>query len=269
LDNQGIGRPSTYALIISTLLARKYIEKNARQLVPTELGFTVCDILVKNFPTIFNTKFTAQMEDELDKIETAEKDYLSVIKDFYQPFEKALLEVKSKKDIIRESLIEDTDEKCPKCGKPLIVRWGRNGKFIGCSGYPECRYTRPLDESEIVTTDEICEKCGRPMIVKTGRYGRFLACSGYPECNNVKSFTIGVPCPKEGCDGMIVERRSRRGKIFYGCNRYPKCNFATWYKPVAKKCENCGSPYLEERYNKTIGNYLYCPKCKTKYEQGS
>ncbi|NOZ61941.1 MAG: type I DNA topoisomerase [Calditrichaeota bacterium] len=269
LDNQGIGRPSTYALIISTLLARKYIERNARQLVPTELGFTVCDILVKNFPAIFNTKFTAEMENELDRIEAAEKDYLTVIRDFYQPFEKALAEVKSKKDDIRDSLIEDTDEKCPQCGKPLIVRWGRNGKFIGCSGYPDCRYTKPIDENEIVTTDEICEKCGRPMVVKNGRYGRFLACSGYPECNNVKSFTIGVPCPKEGCDGMIVERRSRRGKIFYGCNRYPKCDFATWYKPIAKQCENCGSPYLEERYNKSIGNYLYCPKCKTKYEQSS
>ncbi len=269
LDNQGIGRPSTYALIISTLLMRKYVEKNGRQLVPTELGFTVNDILVKNFPSIFNTKFTAQMEAELDRIETAEKDYLTVIKEFYQPFEKALKKTISQKDSIRESLMEDTDETCPKCGKPLIVRWGRNGKFIGCSNYPECRYTRPLDESEIVTTDEVCDKCGKPMVVKTGRYGRFLACSGYPECNNIKPFSTGVPCPEEGCDGTIVERRSRRGKVFYSCNRYPNCKFATWYKPRAQKCENCGSPYLEERYNKTVGNYLYCPKCKAKYEQTS
>ena len=267
LDNKGIGRPSTYALIISTLLLRKYVEKNGRQLVPTDLGFTVCDILVKHFPSIFNTEFTAQMEAELDRIETAEKDYLTVIKEFYDPFKKALTAVDSKKELIKESLVETIEEKCPQCGKPLIIRWGRNGKFIGCSGYPECRFTKPLNENEIVQTDEKCEKCGRPMVIKTGRYGRFLACSGYPECNNIKPLTIGVPCPREDCDGMIVERRTRSGKIFYGCNRYPKCDFATWYKPVAKKCENCGSPYLEERQNRSSGKYLYCPKCKTKYEQ--
>jgi len=266
LDMLGIGRPSTYALIISTLLFRKYIEKNLRQLVPTELGFTVNDILIQNFPAIFNTQFTAKMEDELDKIEATDKDFTSVMNDFYQPFDQALKTTTSKKDLIRDSLIKDTDEVCPECGKSLIIRWGRNGKFIGCSGYPDCRFTSPI-EGEQVETDEVCEKCGKPMVVKNGRFGRFLACSGYPECKSNKPFSLGIPCPKDSCDGKIVERRTKRGKTFYGCSKYPDCDFASWYLPVAKKCDNCGSPYVEQRYNQKIGNYLYCPKCKTKHEQ--
>ena len=266
LDALGIGRPSTYALIISTLLARKYVEKKVRQLIPTELGFTVNDILIQNFPAIFNTQFTAKMEDELDKIEDNKKDFVTVISDFYKPFNEALEATKSKKETIRDSLTKDTQETCPDCGKPLIERWGRNGKFIGCSGYPDCRYTKPL-EGEKITTDEVCEKCGKPMVVKNGRFGRFIACSGYPECKNNKPFSLGIACPKDDCDGKIVERKTKRGKTFYGCSKYPDCDFASWYKPVATQCKNCDSPYLEQRYNKNIGNYLYCPKCKTKYEQ--
>lgn len=266
LDNLDIGRPSTYALIISTLLTRKYIEKNGRQLHPTELGFTVNDILIQNFPSIFNVKFTALMEEELDKIETREKDFTTVLNDFYNPFSYALETIDSKKDSIRESLIKDTEEICPKCGKPLIIRWGRNGKFIGCSGYPECRYTRPL-EQEKTETDEVCEKCGKPMVVKQGRFGRFLACSGYPECKNNKPFSLGIPCPRENCFGTIVERRTKRGKVFYGCSNYPNCDFASWYLLVATPCKNCGSPYLEQRSTQKQGNFLYCPNCKTKYEQ--
>jgi DNA topoisomerase-1 len=266
LDNLDIGRPSTYALIISTLLARKYVEKNGRQLHPTELGFTVNDILIQNFPSIFNVKFTALMEEELDKIESREKDFTTVMNDFYNPFSHALETIDSKKDSIRESLIKDTQEICPECGKPLIIRWGRNGKFIGCSGYPECRYTRPL-EQEKTETDEVCEKCGKPMVVKQGRFGRFLACSGYPECKNNKPFSLGIPCSKENCFGTIVERRTKRGKVFYGCSNYPNCDFASWYLPVATPCKNCGSPYLEQRSTQQQGNFLYCPNCKTKYEQ--
>ena len=266
LDNLDIGRPSTYALIISTLLGRKYVEKNGRQLQPTELGFTVNDILIQNFPSIFNVKFTALMENELDKIETTEKDFKTVLDDFYDPFSKALKNIDSKKETIKESLMEETREACPDCGRPLIIRWGRNGKFIGCSGYPECRYTRPLQEEKI-QTNEVCEKCGRPMIVKQGRFGRFLACSGYPECKNNKPYSIGISCPKENCTGTIVERRTKRGKIFYGCSNYPNCDFASWYLPVATACENCGSPYLEQRNTQKQGNFLYCPKCKTRYEQ--
>ncbi len=266
LDNLDIGRPSTYALIISTLLARKYVEKNGRQLFPTELGFTVNDILIQNFPSIFNVKFTALMEDELDKIETREKQFKTVMDDFYQPFSHALEKVDSKKVTIRESLMEETAETCPECGKSLIIRWGRNGKFIGCSGYPECRYTRPLEQDK-TETNEICEKCGKPMVVRQGRFGRFLACSGYPACKNIKPYAIGVPCPKENCSGAIVERRTRNGKTFYGCSNYPNCDFASWNLPVAIVCQNCKSPYMEQRYTEKQGKFLYCPKCNTKYEQ--
>ena len=265
LDHLDIGRPSTYASIISTLLARKYADKNGRQLVPTELGFTVNDILIQNFPGIFNVKFTAQMEEELDKIETRDKDFYSVIQDFYKPFSHALETVNTKKDSIRESLIKNTEEICPDCGKPLIIRWGRNGKFIGCTGYPDCRHTRPIGDSDN-GTNEVCEKCGKPMVVKQGRYGRFLACSGYPGCKNNKSFSLGISCPSENCSGSIVERRSKRGKVFYGCNKYPDCKFASWHRPVATPCENCGSPYLEQRTNQTSGDFLYCPKCKQSFQ---
>ncbi|MBN1153294.1 type I DNA topoisomerase [candidate division KSB1 bacterium] len=266
LDNLGIGRPSTYSLIISTLMLRKYIERNNKQLVPTDLGRTVNKILVLNFPDLFNVKFTAKMEAELDKIESGDLKYLAVMHDFYKPLSAALHRVEQEKEIIKESLIEETDEMCPKCGSKLIARWGRNGKFIGCSAYPDCKYTRPL-EAEQVVQDEICEKCGRPMVIKVGRFGRFLACSGYPECNNAKPYSLRVPCPKPDCDGEVIERKSKRGKVFYGCSNYPNCDFVTWYKPVAKKCPNCQSPYLEERYSQRDGEYLYCPKCKTKYEK--
>ena len=266
LDKLDIGRPSTYASIISTLTYRKYVEKNGRQLPPTELGFTVNDILIQNFPSIFNVKFTALMEEELDKIEAHEKNFTTVMDDFYHPFSHALETIKSKKETIRESLMEETKETCPDCGKTLIIRWGRNGKFIGCSGYPECRYTRPLEEDK-TETGEVCEKCGKPMVVKQGRFGRFLSCSGYPECKNNKPFSIGIKCPRENCSGTIVERRTKRGKIFYGCSNYPNCDFASWYLPVATPCENCGSPYLEQRYTQKQGNFLYCPKCKAKHEQ--
>lgn len=264
LDNLGIGRPSTYALIISTLLQRKYIDRQTRQLFPTELGRTVNKLLIQNFPNVFNVKFTALMEEELDQIEDGDKEYFSVINEFYQPFIKAITEVDSRKEEIKESLMEETEEKCPKCGAPLIVRWGRNGKFVGCSAYPECKYTKPM-EGEVQETGMLCEKCGRPMIVKVGRFGRFLACSGYPECNNSKPYKIGVACPKEGCNGEIIERKSRRGKVFYGCSNYPKCDFVSWNKPVNITCPNCQAKYLEDRYTAKDGEHLYCPKCKSKY----
>jgi DNA topoisomerase-1 len=266
LDALGIGRPSTYAVIISTLLARKYIEKNRRQLVPTELGKTVSIILVQNFPDVFNVKFTAFMEEELDKVETGDKDFAQVVGDFYTPFNSAVKSTEEKRQVIKENLQKESGETCPKCGRPLIIRWGRNGQFMACSGYPDCRYTQPL-ENEEVSTDEICEKCGREMVVKSGRFGKFLACSGYPECKNTRPITTGVDCPNEGCDGQLVERRSKKGRTFYGCSNYPTCNFASWNKPVAQNCPNCGNNYVEERYNQTRGNFLACPNCKAQFQK--
>ncbi|MBN2093697.1 type I DNA topoisomerase [candidate division KSB1 bacterium] len=266
LDTLGIGRPSTYALIITTLIIRKYIEKQGRQLIPTELGRTVNKILVQQFPDIFNVSFTAKMEEELDKIESGRKKFLTVVKDFYEPFHHALQATETRKEEIRDSLMESTPEICPKCNKPLVLRWGRNGKFLACSGYPECKFTKPENEPE--KTDEVCSKCGRPMLLKVGRFGRFLACSGYPECKNTHPYKIGMSCPKDGCTGHIVERKTKRGKLFYGCSRYPDCDFVTWYKPVASTCTVCGHKYLEERYTQAKGEYLRCPSCKNEFEIG-
>lgn len=265
LDALGIGRPSTYAIIISTLLARKYVEKLKRQLAPTRLGRTVNQILVQNFPEVFNVKFTAFMEEELDKVESGDKDYIQVVQEFYEPFSNAVRHTEERRDTIRENLLQDTDEKCPQCGNKLVIRWGRNGQFKACAGYPDCRYTEPL-ESPIPSTGEVCEKCGREMVIKNGRFGKFLACSGYPECKNTRPFATGVNCPREGCNGKIVERKSKRGRVFYGCTNYPDCDFASWNKPIARACPACGHPFVEERYSQARGAYLVCPRCKAQVE---
>jgi DNA topoisomerase-1 len=266
LDALGIGRPSTYVLIISTLLDRKYVEREARSLFPTELGVTVNRILIQQFPAIFNVGFTAKMEEELDQIESGDKKRLEVLQDFYHPFSEAVTKAMDQKEEIRESLQEEHGEKCPKCGKDLVVKWGRNGRFIACTGYPECTFTKPLKE-DMVETNETCEKCGSPMIVKTGRFGRFLACSRYPECKSTKPISTGVPCPADGCTGTLVEKRSGRGKVFFGCSRYPECKFATWYRPVQKTCGTCGYPLLERHVSKKKGEYVQCPKCKSTFEE--
>ncbi len=264
LDALGIGRPSTYALIIGTILMRKYVEKNQRQLIPVELGRTVNKILIQNFPELINVKFTANMEENLDKIESGKKEFIDVAQAFYNSFKQALDEANSNKDKIKNSLQEETKEKCPQCESDLIIRWGRNGKFIACTGYPDCKYTKPLEEPEEV--QEICDKCGRKMVIKFGRFGRFLACSGYPECKQTKPLSIGVNCPNENCKGVVVEKKSRRGKVFYGCSNYPKCTFATWNKPVNIACNNCQNPYLEQRSNQANEMFFYCPTCKAKIQ---
>ncbi|MCI0512662.1 type I DNA topoisomerase [candidate division KSB1 bacterium] len=264
LDALGIGRPSTYAVIISTLFARKYIGRDKRQLFPTELGITVNKILIQQFPGIFSVTFTAQMEGELDKVESGEKKYLEVVNDFFVPFNAALQATDSQKDAIRDSLVENTTEICPKCGKPLITRWGRNGKFTACSGYPDCKFTKAQTEAQ--ATGETCEKCGKPMLLKVSRFGRFLACSGYPECKSTQPYRIGVTCPKSDCGGHIVERKTKQGKIFYGCSRYPKCDFVSWYRPVSTPCPQCSHGYVEERYTEARGEYLRCPACKNEFE---
>ena len=269
LDKLGIGRPSTYAQIISTLFNRKYVEKEDRALKPTELGKVVNDLLVKNFPNIFNVKFTARMEDELDKIEHHQASYVEVLDDFYHPFKETLEKVNGKVGEIRTELQETTEEKCELCGRPMVIRWGRNGKFLACSGYPECKNTKPLEEPDAPqVTDEICDECGSPMVIKRGRFGEFLACSRYPECKFTKPISTGVPCPEEGCNGVLVQRRSKRGKVFYSCSEYPKCKFALWNKPVAQECPDCHFPLMEEKTTKRDGTFLQCPKCKKKIKLG-
>ncbi len=264
LDYLSIGRPSTYSTIISTILNRKYVEKLQRQLKPTELGRTVNKILIQNFAQLFNVQFTARMEAELDEIETGKKAFLEVTNDFYTPFIAAVTEADARKQEIRDSLQEQTTTKCSDCGHELIIRWGRNGKFMACSNYPDCKHTQPLEEPEKV--DDVCPNCGKPMLVKHGRYGRFLACSGYPDCKTTKAVSIGVKCLNDGCGGDLVEKRTRRGRIFYGCSNYPTCKFATWNKPVNRPCPTCRNPHMEFRSTQANGDFHYCPACKSQIE---
>ena len=248
LEQNGIGRPSTYALIISTIQERGYVEKKERKFYPKEIGILVNDLLVKHFPEIVDIKFTAHMEEDLDKIAQDKIEWVSVVREFYEPFAKHL--EKKEKEVKKEEVAhEKTKEKCPKCGAPLIIKWGRFGKFLACSKFPECKYSRPLPEEEEELKKlqeeykkEKCEKCGAPLTVKRGKYGYFLACSKYPECNFTKPILkkVGVKCPK--CKkGDIIEKKSKKGRLFYACSQYPKCKFALWQRPTGEKCPKCKS----------------------------
>ncbi len=247
LEKRGIGRPSTYAPIISTVQDRGYVEKEGRALKPTEIGITTNGLLVKHFPEIMDIKFTAKMEDELDDIVAEKMEWTDALKEFYAPFARALSEAETKMEKVKKEVM--TNEICPKCGKHLIVRQGRYGDFMACAGYPECKYTKDLSVAQGGTEvpKENCDKCGKPMVMKHSRFGSFLACSGYPKCKNIKSVLkkLDVKCPK--CGGEIVERKTRRGKLFYGCINYPKCDFATWQRPTQ---QSLGTKESLENQNK-------------------
>jgi DNA topoisomerase-1 len=263
LEAEGIGRPSTYASIIATLLDRKYVESKERRLFASELGRTVNKILVASFPSLFDIKFTAHMETDLDKIEMGKEEWVNVVKEFYDPFSKVLKKLSAKEKDIKASITKETDEKCENCGSPMVIKWGRNGRFLACSAYPECKTTKPLEKSdEVPPTNIKCANCGSPMVIKTGRFGRFLACSAYPKCKTTMALTTGAKCPKEGCGGDIIQKQSKRKRIFYGCSNYPKCDFVSWDKPVNESCPNCGSNYLVEKNSQKTGPHLYCPSCK-------
>ncbi len=257
LEEKGIGRPSTYAQIITTILTRGYVKFEERKFFPTELGRTVKDILVENFPSLFDVGFTAQMEENLDRIESGKDEWVGVLKDFYGPFQKMVKEAEERRTQLKRGLTQETDIVCEKCGGKMVIKWGRNGRFLACSGYPQCTNTKPLPEDE---TEERCELCGAKLVVRSGRYGKFLACSNYPQCKFTKPLSTGVRCPRSGCDGYLVARRSKKGRTFYGCSRYPKCDFTSWDKPVVKSCPHCGAPYLLEKRRKAE-SYLYCPTC--------
>ncbi len=265
LEEKGIGRPSTYATILATIKEKAYVRLEKGKFFPTELGCLVNDLLVVNFPDIFDIEFTAQMEENLDHIEEGEKDWVETLKEFYVPFEKDLEMAKvSMRDVKRELI--PTEAVCERCGSKMVKRWGKRGYFLACSSYPECRYTREVDgngESQ-VETDAKCEKCGNPMVVKNGKFGRFLACSNYPTCKFTRSVDTGVRCPQEGCDGLIVERRSRKGRTFYGCANYPNCTYALWDKPIPEKCPQCGFPFMVEKVGKG-GATKRCPKKECGY----
>jgi DNA topoisomerase-1 len=263
LEADGIGRPSTYATIISTLKDRKYAELAERKLFPTDLGKTVNKILTEHFPALFNVEFTANMEKELDLIEEGKDDWVKVLKEFYGPFVETIDALKGKEKAIKASMTEATNIMCEKCGAPMVIKWGRNGRFLACSAWPECRSTRPLpEEEEKNRTDEKCEKCGSAMVIKTGRFGRFLACSAYPDCKNTKPVTLGLACPKPGCGGKILEKTTKTRRVFYGCTNYPKCDFASWDKPVNTQCPVCKNPYMLLKISKVKGEFFKCPECK-------
>ena len=320
LEADGVGRPSTYASILSTIQEREYVAKEGGRFVPSELGMVVTDLLLESFDDIFDVNYTARMEEELDEIEEGKLDWRAAMAEFYERFDRDLKHAEEHMTNIKR-MEKPTDLTCEKCGKPLVIKWGKHGSFIACTGYPECTYTRELtvdlpdvDKADLSeqADEEYCENCGRPMVLKKGRFGTFYACSGYPDCKTtkpiggqqkkpdqpldekcpqcgsnlalktgrfgeftacsnyptckyVKQKTIGVKCP-ECSEGEISERRSRKGKTFYGCNRYPDCKFVAWAKPVAEKCPQCGSPYMVEKWLKA-GAMWQCPNPECKHKQ--
>ncbi len=281
LEEKGIGRPSTYAAIMSTIIDREYCRQDEqKRLSPTELGMLVTDLLVESFPDILNAEFTAALEDRLDKVESGEADWLDITKEFYIPFKRDLDKAAvDMRDVKRE--VQETEIPCEKCGKKLVIKWGRNGEFLACPSYPECKFTCNFsrDESgqlqmeEAEETDEVCEKCGEPMAYKFGRFGKFLGCSAYPECKNVKSLNkpipLGIACPKDlGCgEGDLVQKISRRGKVFYSCDQYPKCTFASWDRPVEAPCPECEAPFVVEKTTKRHGTVRRCLREECEYTE--
>ena len=246
LEEKGIGRPSTYAPTMSTIQDRGYVEKDGRSLKPTDLGLVVNDLLVEHFPDFVDVGFTAGMEDELDEIASGERRWQPVVEQFYNPLEQAL---KAAGEAAPKQ-VQATTEQCLECGKPMVIRWGRRGRFLACTGFPDCKGTRPLEGEEQEPeqkTDEKCPECSSPMVIRSGRFGKFLACSRYPECKGRKPIIAktGVSCPRDG--GDMLERRSRKGRSFYGCSNYPKCDFTTWTRPLVQPCPQCGGLITAER----------------------
>ena len=263
LEEKGIGRPSTYATIIGTLQSRWYATTKERRFSPTPLGEKVWKVMRRCFPEVFEVGFTAQMETELDKVEEGDLAWQHVLGEFWGPFNLALSNV----DI--PAILNDVhdlsklhEERCPTCGSPLEVRSGRFGPFIACARYPECRFTKPIGRDKVPDkpSDEICKECGSPMVIKTGRFGEFLACTRFPQCKHTRPVPLGITCPKCG-EGDIAERRTRKGRNFFGCTRYPDCDFSVWNRPVAVACPNCGFVGMEEKQSKTMGATRKCLKC--------
>ncbi|MFH1130606.1 MAG: type I DNA topoisomerase [Pseudomonadota bacterium] len=271
LEEKGIGRPSTYANILSTIQDREYAEKRDGRFHPTELGELINDLLCESFPSIVNVEFTANMEESLDKVEEGNEDWVALLSRFYEHFSEVVERAKVEmRDVRREEI--PTEHNCEKCGSTMIIKWGRNGKFLACSGYPDCKNTKDFNRTEdgsieIVkeeVSDEVCEKCGAQLVVKHGRFGSFLACSRFPECKTTRAISVGVDCPVEGCGGFVTEKRSRRGKVFYGCSNYAKtkCGFVSWDPPVLIPCPQCKNKFLmKHRTQKGVRIYCFDKDC--------
>ncbi len=267
LEENGIGRPSTYAAIMNTLVDRKYVRLVKRTFYPEDLGREVIRFLKQFFDRYVDYRFTANMEDDLDAISLGRREWKGFLQNFWDPF-KSKVETVKKEKFVGEAL----DESCPECGSPLTKKFGRNGYFIACTGYPECKYTRPVNgeqKEEPVFSEETCDKCGAAMLIKDGRYGKYLACSAYPDCRNNqplnKPKSLDITCPS--CEaGEIMEKKSRYGKIFYSCNRYPKCKYALWDQPFAEPCPQCGFPIVVEKTTKRAGTVRKCPQENCDYQ---
>jgi DNA topoisomerase-1 len=276
LEEQGIGRPSTYAAIVKTIRDRGYVKAAEGKFVPTELGAIVNGLLEESFPRVMDIAFTARMEEELDQIEDGERELIQAMGDFYQPFSEEIERAKIAMPAVKEELIA-TGIPCSACGGEMVIRFGRAGRFLACRNYPSCRNTADFRETpegkvEILPPQEAgvsCDKCGKPMIVRNWKGSRYIACSGYPECRNSKPYPVGVPCP-ECREGDVVERSSRFGKIFFSCSRYPDCRFASWGKPVSATCPACGYPAMAERVRRDGSTHLSCLRkgCKGKVGPG-
>ncbi|MEW5942425.1 MAG: type I DNA topoisomerase [Pseudomonadota bacterium] len=267
LEEYGIGRPSTYASIISTLQARDYVVLDKKRFVPTDVGEVVNKFLTEHFTRYVDYDFTAKLEDQLDQISTGKREWIPVLSDFWKGFSH---QVEEKKNVERKNVTQELlDEACPKCGKPIAIRLGKRGKFIGCTGYPDCDYTRNLDgdsaapeEAEIVE-GRTCPLCNSALVIKTGPYGRFIGCTGYPKCKFIepleKPKDTGVTCP-ECKQATLIERKSRYGKLFYSCGAYPKCKYAVWNPPLNEPCPKCGWPILTLKTTKRRGTEKVCPQ---------
>jgi DNA topoisomerase-1 len=325
LEERGIGRPSTYSAILSTIQERQYVQKLGGKFSPTEIGLVVTDLLVENFRDIFDVQYTARLEEELDEIEEGKETWINALTEFYKRFAKDLRYAEKHMENVKR-MEKPTDEKCERCGSPLVIKWGKHGSFYACSsydkenpesctftkenpinlpdldsadlqettqeeycencgrvmvlkrgrfgqfmactGYPDCKTTRRLDQGKKVPDiplDELCPKCGRNMMIRHGRFGEFTACSGYPDCKYVKQNFIGVKCPL--CkEGDLVEKKARKGNTFYGCGNYPKCKFTSAHRPLAEKCPSCGNEYLVEKTLK-VGPVIACPNKECDYER--
>jgi DNA topoisomerase I len=271
LERLGIGRPSTYAQIISTLTDREYVKLEQKRFQPTPLGETVAKVLVHVFPDVFSVGFTSGMEAELDRVEEGELDWRVVLKDFYVPFKLRLADGPQKsQEVIRDSVAKDAGP-CPDCGGEMAVRWNRYGRFLGCTAYPECRHTQSLDDekkAEPKPTGEMCPKCGAEMFEREGRFGPFIACSNYPKCKHTRPRTVpGLTCPLCN-EGAVGEKRTRKGKPFWGCTRYPDCDWSTWDEPVPRRCPNCEAPFMVRKNTKAKGEFLRCQTCAHEYTIG-
>jgi DNA topoisomerase-1 len=278
LERLGIGRPSTYASIVSTIQEKKYVERSKGRLHPTELGELITDLLIDSFPEIMDVKFTALLEEQLDKVEDGSVDWVDLLENFWRAFKKRLDEAGTRMRNLRREVVT-TDLKCEKCGETMVLRWGRNGRFLACSAYPRCRNAKPyvpegeggednLFQRPTKKTEFRCDKCDREMVIKTGRRGRFLACSGYPECRNTMPLKLGLPCPAEGCKGELVERMSKRGRVFYSCTGYPECRYVQWNKPVKRRCPQCDY-YFVVLLRREGRQVLRCPECKHTEDVGA